>query len=329
MRKEKFVYNTHTLQYEKVKESLSTTLLRIFGVFCAVVFTAFLIHMLIPNFYTSAREEALLQEIKLLKEEANKSKQVVADLSQELEYLQDRDAYAHRMIFGMDPIDPNVWNGGTGGSSKYDEYEALENSGDAIIDLKKSIDRLKRKMSIQSQSLDTITKLAEQKEEMFAAIPSIKPVRADKLKRGIYNLSGFGRRIHPILKVPKMHYGIDFTAPTGTPIYSAGGGVVKRAEYSRTYGNVVVIDHGYGYETLYAHMSKMLVRKGETIKRGQEIGKVGNTGRSTAPHCHYEVHHKGQPVNPINFCLDGLTTEEYKMLIDAANLQNQSFDYKD
>ncbi|MCH2082063.1 MAG: peptidoglycan DD-metalloendopeptidase family protein [Saprospiraceae bacterium] len=331
MRKEKFVYNTHTLQYEKIKESLSTTILRAFMVTCAILFTGILFAVFIfPHFQqTSPEVKAKQAEIDALKEVVADANRDVARYEKSLQNLQERDAYAHRMIFGMDPIDDNVWNGGVGGHEKYVEYKEYKSSGEQIIDLKTNLDRLKRKLVLQSKSLDTITELAKQKEEMFAAIPSIKPVRGDKLARGIYNLSGFGRRIHPILKIPKMHHGIDFTAPTGTPIYASGAGKVIRAEYSRTFGNVVVIEHGYGYKTIYAHMSKMLVKKGDEVIRGHEIGKVGNTGRSTAPHCHYEVHHKNKPVNPINFCLDGLTPKEYMMLIDAANLPNQSFDYKD
>ena len=177
------------------------------------------------------------------------------------------------------------------------------------------------------KSLDTISALAEEKEDMFAAIPSIKPVKSTELARGVKLLSGFGYRIHPILKVRKMHYGIDFTAPSGTDIHATAGGKVVKAEKSRSFGNYVVIDHGFGYETLYAHMEKYTVRRGEMVTRGQSIGLVGNTGRSTAPHCHYEVHYKGQPVNPIHFCLDGLSPEEYQQLVEAAETVNQSLDY--
>lgn len=329
MRKEKFVYNTHTLQYEKVKESFNTKLIRVFGILCAFLFTAFIVLVFLPRPFPSASEQALEEEIKMLKDELREAEVEVDQYAKVLESIQKRDAYAHRMIFGMDPIDENVWNGGVGGHDQYESYRQYGNSGSSVIRLKEKLTKLQRKLNLQSRSLDTITNMAKEKEKMFASIPSIKPVKPDQLARGIYNLSGFGRRIHPILKVPKMHYGIDFTAPTGTPIYASGGGKVIRSEYSRTYGNVVEIDHGYGYTSIYAHMSKVLVKKGDKVKRGEEIGKVGNTGRSTAPHCHYEVHHKGKPVNPINFCLDGLSPKEYKMLVDAARMQNQSFDYKD
>ena len=160
----------------------------------------------------------------------------------------------------------------------------------------------------------------------LASIPSIKPVRSDKLARSVKLLSGFGYRIHPIFKVRKMHAGIDFTAPRGTPIQATGNGKIIKAGRGSGYGNRVIIDHGYGYQTLYAHMDRIDVKVGQTVTRGEKIGLVGNTGASTAPHCHYEVIYKGQKVNPIQFVLDGLSPEEYQELVNVASLENQSMD---
>ena len=182
-------------------------------------------------------------------------------------------------------------------------------------------------MVMQSKSLDTIVNMAREKEKMLASIPSMKPVRSDKLARKVRLLSGFGRRIHPIYKVPKMHYGIDFTAPRGTPIQATGDGVVVKVENKRTgYGRNVVIDHGYGYKTLYAHMQDVHVKKGQKVIRGQQIGTVGNSGSSTAPHCHYEVMLKGEKVNPIHYVMDGLSPDQYQELVKASEMSNQSFD---
>ena len=161
---------------------------------------------------------------------------------------------------------------------------------------------------------------------MLAHIPPIKPVRSDKLRRKVGLLSGFGRRIHPIYKIPKMHYGIDFTAPRGTPIQATGAGKVVKAGRGAGYGNRVIIDHGFGYQTLYAHMKRIDVNVGDTVVRGDKIGLVGNTGASTAPHCHYEVTLHDQKVNPLHYCMDGLTPEEYQELVKAAEMPNQSFD---
>ena len=168
--------------------------------------------------------------------------------------------------------------------------------------------------------------MAEDKEKMLASIPSIKPVRSDKLNRGVKLLSGFGYRLHPIHKIRKMHQGIDFSAPRGTAIQATGDGVVEAVKYKKSgYGIHVIIDHGYGYKTLYGHMSKVDVQTGQKIKKGQKIGSVGSTGTSTAPHCHYEVHYKGKAVNPIDYVLDGLTPKEYQELVRLAELDNQSF----
>lgn len=327
MGREKFVYNSQTLQYEKVKVSLASRLLRIFGFMCAAVFTAFIFTIILHRYFPSPKEKMLMDEIKAMRAEYNELSKTIDVLSEALRNIQDRDAYAHRVIFGMDPIDEGVWEGGVGGHEQFEEYKQFKHSGDMMVSLRQRTEKLKRQMVIQSKSLDTIIQLANQKEEMLAAIPSIKPISNDKLKRNIHALSGFGRRIHPILKVPKLHEGIDFTAPTGTPIQATGNGKVVRAEYSKTYGYVVMIDHGYGYKSLYAHMKKFAVDKGEEVVRGQTIGYVGNTGRSTAPHCHYEIHFKGRPIDPIGHCLDGLTVEEYELLVNAASQMNQSLDY--
>jgi hypothetical protein len=327
MKREKFVYNTHTLRYERVEESLSTKLLRIFGFISAALVTAFVFTMFSHSFFPSPKEQDLLSEIGMLKTEHAQLLNEVEMMSEVLENIQARDAFAHRMVFGMDPIDEGVWEGGIGGHDKYDKYRQLKNSGELMATVRQRVDKLRRQMDMQSRSLDTIIGMAQEKEKMLASIPSIKPVRSDQLSRNVKVLSGFGRRIHPIFKVPKMHYGIDFTAPIGTPIQSTGSGRVIRVENKRSgYGNSVVIDHGYGYKTLYAHMSHVSVREGQEVVRGQQIGKVGNSGTSTAPHCHYEVIYKGEKVNPIHFCMDGLTPEEYQELVAAAETANQSFD---
>ena len=327
MRKEKFIYNTHTLRYEKVEESLSTRMLRVFGFLCAAVFTAFLFTLILHRYFPSPKEKALMREIDQMKLEYDKVLDELAVLDQELKHLQDRDAYAYRMVFGMDPIDEDVLEGGIGGHDEYKLLRQFKNSGELMAKTKERIRKLKHKMVIQSKSMDTILETAEEKEEKFASIPSIKPVRSDRLPRSVRLLSGFGYRLHPIYKVRKLHTGIDFTAPRGTPIQATGNGTVKRVERRSTgYGYNVVIDHGFGYETLYAHMSRIDVKAGEKVKRGQQIGTVGSTGTSTAPHCHYEVMYKGNKVNPINYVLDGLSPKEYQELVKAAEKVNQSMD---
>ena len=324
MRREKFTYNTQTLRYEKVVEPLSVTILRIFGFICAAVLTGFIFMVLAHRYFPSPNEKALKREVEQLRTELTVTGDNFDLLSNVLNKIQERDAYAHRMLFGMDPIDQAVWEGGIGGHDKYKDYRQFRNSGDAIIAIKEKVDKLKMQMDLQSKSLDTIVNNAKSKEEMLAAMPSIKPVRSDKLSRGIDLLSGFGYRIHPVYKVPKMHTGIDFTAPRGTNIQATGNGRVVQAGYGSGYGKRVIIDHGYGYQTLYGHMDRIDVQVGDVVKRGQAIGIVGNTGVSTAPHCHYEVIYKGLKIDPIQFVTDGLSPKEYQQLVEAASAENQS-----
>ena len=176
-------------------------------------------------------------------------------------------------------------------------------------------------------SLDTLSQIAHIHEDRLASIPSIKPIQEDKLKRKVRHLSGYGMRIHPVHKVKKMHKGIDFTAPKGTAIQATGNGVVKKVEKKRTgYGTSILIDHGYGFSTLYGHLNEVSVKKGQQVKKGEVIGKVGSTGTSTAPHCHYEVRINDVAVNPIDYCLDGLSPEEYQLLVRMAHEENHSFD---
>jgi len=325
MGKEKFIYNTHTLRYEKVEESKWQKFLRILGFICAAIFTGFICMLIAHRWFPSPNERALLEEIKYMEAQYGEVNEEVDKLRVVLDKVQERDAYAHRLVFGMDPIDEGVWEGGIGGHDKYENLRQFK-AGEVMTAVEQNIDKLKRQLELQSKSLDEITKLAEDNEEMMAAMPSIKPVRSDKLARNVRLLSGFGMRIHPIYKVPKMHYGIDFTAPRGTPIQATGAGKVVKAGRGSGYGNQVIIDHGYGYQTLYAHMYRIDVKVGETVVRGQKIGLVGSTGSSTAPHCHYEVVYKGEKVNPIHYCQDGLSPEEYQELVRAAEMSNQSFD---
>ncbi len=327
MGKEKFYYNKQTLRYEKLEEPLKVRILKIAGLSFLVLLAGSVIAGLAFKYMDSPEVDKLKRELKQMEVQNMALDNQVDQMGKVLTNIQDRDANVHRMMFGMDPIDEDVWNGGVGGSEKYDYLTEFSDSGDLLRATQEKADRLKRQLVIQSQSLDKIELEAESKEAMLSSIPAIKPVREDKLARGIRALSGFGRRIHPIQKIPKMHYGIDFTAPRGTPIHSTGDGKVEKILYKKTgYGTHVIINHGYGYKTLYAHMSKVDVKVGDEVKRGNVIGKVGNTGSSTAPHCHYEVIYQGQKVNPLNYCLDGLTPEEYQQLANMASVNNQSFD---
>ena len=327
MRKEKFYYNPQTLQYEKLVEPLKVKVLRFVGYSAIIMIAAIAMAVVIDKYYPSPERQALKRELDQMEVQYTALSSQLTMMSKVLNNIQDRDAGVHRMMFGMDPIDQDVWNGGVGGSEKYDFLTKFKNSGALLLSTQQQADQLKRQLSVQSESLDEIEVIVKEKEQMLASLPAIKPVREDKLKRSIRAMSGFGMRLHPIHKIRKMHAGIDFTAPRGTAIQATGDGVVEKVIHKKTgYGSHMVINHGYGYKTLYAHMGTIIVKKGEKVKRGQQIGTVGNTGTSTAPHLHYEVHKGDKKVNPIHYCMDGLSPEEYQSLADMASVTNQSFD---
>jgi murein DD-endopeptidase MepM/ murein hydrolase activator NlpD len=325
-RKEKFVYNIHTLTYEKVVIPLKTRLWQAFGFFSVVLVTSFVLLAALYVWFPSPREKELLREIDQMEYKYGQLGGQVDLMSKVLHNIQQRDASVHRAVFGMDPIDADVWSAGVGGHDAHPELAAFKYGHDAVAEAVEKMDLLSRQMAMQSKSLDTIQDLARNQEKMLGAMPSIKPVREDKLQKGMNVLSGFGYRIHPVYKVSKFHAGVDFPARIGTAIQTSGDGVVMETGWHQGYGNCVKVNHGYGYVTLYGHLSKIIVRPGERIKKGQKIGEVGDTGLSTAPHLHYEVHYKGTPINPIHFCMDSLSPAEYQELVNSANKANQSLD---
>lgn len=327
MGKEKYFYNKQTLQYEKHEVTLGKKLFKIFGFFSGMVVSGILFAIVFFRFFPNPNERALSRELAQAEYKYNLLADKVSLMDKALANIHERDASIHRVIFGIEPMDDNVWNGGIGGSDHFVDVSDYKNTGQLIKNSEQQIRKLARQITLESKSLDTIQKLALEKEDRLASIPSIKPVREDKLKRSIKNLSGFGRRRHPIHKVMRMHKGVDFPAKTGTAIQSTGDGVVIKVINKRSgYGKHVVIDHGYGYQTLYGHMSKIKVKKGQKVTKGQIIGSVGNTGTSTGEHLHYEVLFNGKAVNPIDFILDGLTPTEYQKLVNASSATNQSFD---
>ena len=327
MKRDKYYFNTQTLRYEKVVSSPKMRLFKIAGFIGGVFVAAVIVVSLMSNLlHSSPKEMALEREIAQMTGEYDKLKLQIKDMGMILENIQERDASVHRMVFGMNPIDEHLWNGGTGGHDKNANLTNFKNTGKTLFSTIEKADRLAHQLMIQSRSLDEIEKMATNKGDEFASMPLIAPIQKDKLKRKIHLLSGFGKRLHPIYKVMKMHKGIDFTVPKGTPIQATGDGKIITAKRSPSYGRYVVIRHNDEYETLYAHMDKIQVKKGQKVKRGEQIGTVGNTGRSTAPHLHYEVHQKGRAINPIGYCIDGLSPTEYETLVSSASKLNQSLD---
>lgn len=326
MKQKKYIYNKQTLRFEEHKLSTAAKVYRFIGVFSAIVITAGLIYGISNKYFPSPKEQALERELQQMAYKYMAFQDNLATYSRVLENLRQRDDGVYRTLFGMDPIDQSVWEGGIGGHDQFSNIIDFEFSGQIVREAQANLNRLERQLVLHSRSLETIQNLAEDRENMLMSVPSIKPIRMDKLRRDMNLLSGFGMRIHPVHKVWRMHTGIDFSAPTGTPIYATGNGVVTRIRKDRTgYGTHLVIDHGYGYETLYAHLHAYMVEEGERVTKGQQIATVGNTGTSTAPHLHYEVRYRGNPVNPIYFCMDGLSPQEYQELVEMASIPNQSF----
>ena len=247
----------------------------------------------------------------------------MTQMEEVLANIEDRDNNIYRLYFEASPIPKEQRTAGFGGVNRYRNLEGFNNS-DLIIDATEKLEKLQKRLVIQSKSLDEITSLAKEKEKLLAAIPAIQPVSNEDLTR---MASGYGWRSDPFTKVRKMHYGMDFTAPRGTPVYATGDGVVTRADNrSSGYGEHIRIDHGFGYMSLYGHLSKYKVRPGQKVKRGDLIGLVGSTGRSQAPHCHYEVWKDGNRINPINFYYGSLSAEEFDNMLRLANQENQSLD---
>lgn len=322
MAKTKYYYNSRTLKYEKVKTSSKKVALRVLG-FLTSSF-AFAIFMLYIGFtfIDSPQEKSLKREVNQMALQYDIMQERMGQMEAALDNMQERDDNIYRVIFEAEPIDSDIRKAGFGGVNRYRNLENYDHSA-LMIETAKKLDHISRALYVQSKSYDDLTEMAMSKAEMMASIPAIQPVDSRKLRGAI---SGFGVRIHPVHKIRKMHSGIDFTAPIGTPVYATGNGTIQSAGYDGGYGLRVTIDHGYSYTTLYGHMSKATVRAGQKVKRGDLIGYVGNTGTSTGPHLHYEVHKNGQAVNPVNFIFSDLTPLEYAAILDAASQENQSFD---
>ena len=323
MAKIKYYYDTKTLSYKRIKLSPFKKFQRILFFLITSLFSGLLMIFVFFTFFDSPKEKMLNREIENMVFQYNQIKDKLNQISLVMADLQNRDDNIYRVIFEAEPIPNSIRKAGYGGVNRYETLKGYNNS-DLIINTTKKLDQISKQLYIQSKSFDEIIELAKHKSEMLAAIPAIQPVSNKNLSR---MASGFGPRIDPIYKTKKFHAGMDFSAKTGTPIYATGNGKVIRVRKSRKgYGNHVKIDHGYGYVTLYAHMQKYIVKKGQKVKRGEVIGYVGNTGKSVAPHLHYEVHKNGKKVNPVNFFYNDLTSEEYEKMIILSSQNNQSFD---
>ena len=323
MKKIKYYYNTNTLRYEKLETPLRVRVLRIFGFLAAAFVTAVFISFIAFKFVGSPNEKLLGIENERLKDKYHEMNDAVKALEKQMKELEKRDNSVYRSIFEATPI-PD--------SARAKELEAekeirtVQNMNDRQLlnSIINTLNTLSSRVQAQSTSYNEIDKLVSNKELLLSHTPAIQPVSNKELSR---LASGFGRRIDPIYKTVKMHAGLDFAAPQGTPIYATADGTITTAGNTNNgYGNHVVINHGYGYETLYGHMVRVKARPGQSVKRGEVIGWIGSTGKSTGPHCHYEVHKNGQKINPIYFFYNDLSPDQFDRLLKQAASSNQSLD---
>jgi murein DD-endopeptidase MepM/ murein hydrolase activator NlpD len=323
MSKIKFYFNTKSLTYEKVQVKLWDRVKRILGfLFTGLAFAAVTMFFAY-TYFDSPKEKQLRREIETLTYQYEILNERMERVSMVMQNLQERDDNIYRVIFEAEPIPSEMRNAGFGGVDRYKELEGLSNS-DLLISSSRKLDKLSKQIYIQSKSFDEIVKMANNKSILLASIPAIQPISNKNLRR---MASGFGYRTHPIYKTTHFHTGMDFSAPVGTPVFATGDGTVERADnLAQGYGNHIVINHNFGYKTLYGHLSRFAVRAGKKVKRGDLIGYIGSTGMSTAPHLHYEVIRNNQKVNPVNYYYNDLSPEEYQAMIELSSQSNQSFD---
>ena len=319
----KYYYDTETCKYERIKTKKTDIVLNAMGLLALVSIMAAILLYFYVSYFESPKELMLRNEVNELTYYYSQLNEEVDKLDKTLEGLEHRDDNIYRVVLGAEPIDKSVRDAGVGGVDRYADIKAKDIlHEDIIISLQEKADKLKRKLYIESKSQDEVVSMAEKKEKLFAAIPAIQPI-ANKQLFAI--ASGFGMRVHPIYKVKKMHSGIDFAAPIGTPIYATADGKIEEVSVRFSgYGKMIIIDHGFGYKTRYAHMHDFAVRQGQNIKRGELIGYVGDTGLSTAPHLHYEVLMNGVLINPVHYFFNDLSPAEYEKVVELASIENQS-----
>lgn len=325
MKRVKFYYDAEKLAFKQIVTKNSTKIGYVMLFLLASALFGFLGVFILSNtnFFETPKSKLLARELEIMKLNYNLLNGKIALMDEALAAIEERDNSIYRVYFNSDPISNEVRRAGLGGKNRYKDLEDF-NTSDLIIGSTKKVDEIMKALAVQSVSLDEITKLAKRKALLLKSIPAIQPVKNEELKQ---MASGFGYRSDPFTKIRKFHKGMDFSAKSGTPIYATGDGIVKKADAKVSgFGNHIEINHGYGYLTLYAHLSKYKVKAGQKVKRGDIIGYVGSTGRSEAPHLHYEVHKNGEVVNPLNFYYGSISAKEYVLITKLANQENQSLD---
>ena len=314
MRKVYYIYNPRTQTYDRiyptVRQRLMSHLRRLF-IGMGLGAACFIAPLII---FGSPSEKELRKENSRLQAQYNVLSHRMDEAMGVLQDIQQRDDNLYRVIFQADPISPAVRKASYGGTNR---YEPLMDMADAelVVNTTQKLDVLYRQLYLQSRSFDEVVEMCRQHDEMLRCIPAIQPVSNKDLKQ---TASGYGTRVDPIYGTTRFHAGMDFSANPGTDVYATGDGTVVKMGWQTGYGNVIIIDHGFGYETWYAHLQEFRTKLGKKVVRGEVIGGVGSTGKSTGPHLHYEVHVKGQVVNPVNYYFMDLNAEDYDRMIQLA-----------
>jgi murein DD-endopeptidase MepM/ murein hydrolase activator NlpD len=325
MKRVKFYYDAEKLAFKQIVTKNSTKIAYALLFLVASTLFGFLSFFILnmTSFFETPKSKLQARELEIMKLNYNLLNRKIALMEEGLSAIEERDNTIYRVYFNSAPISNEVRRAGLVGKNSYKDLEDF-NSSDLMLSSSKKVDEIMKALAIQSVSLDEITKLAKQKALLLKSIPAIQPIKNEELK---HMASGFGYRSDPFTKIRKFHNGMDFSAKSGTPIYATGDGIVEKADGTVSgFGNHIEINHGYGYMTLYAHLSKYKVRAGQKVKRGDIIGYVGSTGRSEAPHLHYEVRKNGKVVNPLNFYYGSISAKEYVLITKLANQENQSLD---
>ena len=318
-RKRHYRINPETLQLERIEHGFRYWLRRSGGYIIGGICIGVIAFYVFLYFYPSPREASLMQynknltaEMEVLGKQVDQMQIVLADLSQ-------RDDNLYRAILGAEPIPMSSRMGATMQISYYDSLARMSNT-QLVADIHRKVDILEKELYVQARSYDEILELAKNQEVRMENIPAIQPVLNKDLK---HMASGYGWRVDPVYHIRRFHEGMDFSAPVGTDIFATGNGVVTYSGWRQGYGETIEIDHGFNYSTLYAHCSKRKVKVGQKVKRGDVIASVGNTGKSTGPHLHYEVHFNGRPIDPRNFYFYDLSPEDYDRMVQlSSNMGN-------
>ena len=319
----KYKFNPDSLSFDRIRLGIRTLLFRSLAYFVGSVFIALIYWTIFAAFFDSPKEKALKREVQQMTIQYELIHREMADVENVLVDLQKTDDNLYRTIFEAEPIPSTLRDGGMGGVNRYEALEGYNNSN-LVIETANRLDKIRKKIYVQSKSFDDLIKLARNKEEMLKCLPAIIPISNKDLTR---TASGYGMRIHPIYRISKFHYGMDFTAPLGTDVYAtANGTVVGVLTAQRGLGKNIIIDHGFGYSTIYAHLSNFNVRVGQKVQRGDVIGFVGSTGTSVANHLHYEIKLNGVNVDPVNYYFEDLSAADYEKMVEIASKTGQSFD---